>query len=130
MPTWSGLDNYVYGKDHSLQFTTSSPENRLSIVTRPQGMRKIVELLQTLIGASAGSTALDTYKRVKAAGGPEDTMKNSGVVNVESVEIINRATTAQDVTDLKAIIGRHITSVYPGDLSGNVVGRGDPRFIY
>jgi hypothetical protein len=54
------------------------------------------ELLETLDGVVAGSTALKTSTRVEAV------EELGGKRNIETQTVINRATTAADVTELNA----------------------------
>lgn len=54
------------------------------------------EDLRTLDGAVAGSVATKTFTQVQPA------VELSGRRTIETVNLINRATTAQDVTDTKA----------------------------
>lgn len=63
-----------------------------SIGRRTQIIR---ELYLTLLGAAAGGTALLQKSRVQA-----NREENGGVRTIEVVDLINRATTADDILDL------------------------------
>ncbi len=76
-----------------------------------QQMREQKELLLTLLGVAPGQTALATYARVQPPVGPSATSPSvtgvgdmGGNVPIETVTVINRATTAADVTYLTDII--------------------------
>ncbi|HSW91803.1 MAG TPA: hypothetical protein VLG09_04105 [Candidatus Saccharimonadales bacterium] len=88
------------------------------------GMEDTTALLNVLIGAVAGTTATKGHTRVKHNSG--SAVDNGGKMQVEAPNTINRASTAQDVTDLKALFAnvRRAPSPYPRDLSGN----GGPAF--
>lgn len=65
-------------------------------------------VLGALIGAAAGSNATSTYKREQAPAGPSASTPVvtsitdlGGAINIETVTVINRNTTAADVTYLK-----------------------------
>lgn len=95
-------------------------------------MREQKELILTLLGVVAGSTALSTYKRVGtpistsgAVPVPTTTGEMGGAVNIETVTVINRATTAADLTYLTSVFdgtmspGSGAAITYVNDLSGN-----------
>lgn len=72
------------------------------------GMRDARGALAALIGAAAGGTALNQYVRRKSPVGPSATAPTvsaftdfSGNIQMTTVDAINRATTAADVTELK-----------------------------
>jgi hypothetical protein len=80
-----------------------------------QQMREQKELMLTLLGATAGSTALATFARVQGASGPSATTPSvtgvgdlGGLVPIETVTVINRATVAGDVT--------YLTSMFDGNM--------------
>jgi hypothetical protein len=88
------------------------------------GMDSTTALLNVLIGAVAGTTATKGRTRTKHNSG--SAADNGGKMQVEAPNSINRASTAQDATDLKAIFAnvRRAPTTYPRDLSGN----GGPSF--
>lgn len=75
---------------------------------RGYGTRDVTGALAALIGAAAGGTATNQYKREVAQLGPSATVPGvtsvgdfGGNISIETVDGINRATTAGDVTELK-----------------------------
>lgn len=85
-----------------------------------QGPNRIVRrLLLTLVGAAAGGTATETRARVQAAQAAGSITTNGGLVPVETVNLINRATTSTDVTNLTALVSRSPVPSYSADASGN-----------
>jgi hypothetical protein len=76
-------------------------------------MRKDRRLIRTLLGAVAGTTATESLKRISYPLGAE----MGGKRTIETENLVNRATTAGDVTDLTA---RYLTyssqpTTYPTD---------------
>ena len=130
MAAYSGLYNGVHGEDYALLANQQPHENKINKLFRGSryGMRELKELLLTTIGASAGSAAADTYKRIEAQVGNEDFLATGGVVPIETVTVIGRNTTAADVTALKAMLTRiSAPTTYPADKSGN--GGGAPTTL-
>lgn len=89
------------------------------------GLDETTALLNVLIGAVAGTTATKSRARVKGTGAITD-IGQSGKIGIETFTPINRASTAADVTALKALFAgvRRAPTVYAKDLSGN----GGPAF--
>jgi hypothetical protein len=84
-------------------------------------------LLAVLIGAVAGTTATANWGRVKAKSVGSDVAQMGGLVELETAYALGassagRASTAADVTALKAIVAM-LSAIapgsYPADLSGN-----------
>ena len=80
------------------------------------------QLYNTLLGAAAGGTA--TATRAQIVGSPLSADSNGaqggGVVPIVSTSLINRVTTATDVTNLKAQISfTRGPASYVADVSGN-----------
>jgi hypothetical protein len=76
--------------------TTSAPRRRIAQLLADKSMMDDRALINALLGAAAGSNATKTLSRVQAA---EDL---SGARTIETETLINRNTTAGDVTTLKA----------------------------
>lgn len=75
------------------------------------------EIANDTIGAAAGAnTALVTKARVKAG---NNAVTGHGRPAIETETVINRLTTAADVTALKAKVVKATSLVFPRDLSGN-----------
>lgn len=72
--------------------------------------RVIRELYDTLLGAAAGGTAALTQSRVQ-----HSTTELGGKRTVETQTLINRATTAGDVTDTKAYLSTDSKVATPND---------------
>jgi hypothetical protein len=80
-------------------------------------------LIASTVGAAAGGVTLATRARVKHNSGIDGV--NAGKVAVESLNPINRVSTAADVTAVKAKTTlKNASLVFPKDLSGN----GGPAF--
>jgi len=114
--SYSGLFNDNNPAGYSLLVNKTPARNRIKILMQKQGFREIKELFDTLIGAASGDTAAKTFARVKdevgAVGG--------GLREIETVEVINRATTADDITLLKEFTAAVPTNTtFVADLSGN-----------
>jgi hypothetical protein len=118
MPAWSGLWDNVYSGGHSLIVNTNNLRNLTANNMRKYGMAKDRAILNVLIGATAGSTATLSRSRVTATAGGENL---GGVQVIESASIINRATTAADVTAMKDYLSNVNDRIptYAVDLSGN-----------
>jgi hypothetical protein len=72
-------------------------------------------LIYALLGAATGGTATKTKTRVVAQNG-----QNVGAPQIETINLINRATTAADLTAIQALFNRVVQPAsYPADLSGN-----------
>lgn len=71
-----------------------------------KGDFEVRTLLNTLIGAAAGANAAATYSEIEA------NVEMGGRRNIVSTPIINRATTAQDISDLKNEIGALSANTY------------------
>lgn len=126
MASWSGLFNNVLSQPegavdgHSLLGSNTNLERRISRILRKPGARKTKELLLTLIGASAGSAASSTYKRVQGTVSPGVALSGGGDVTIETKTVVSRNTTAADVTDLSDMVDDEFApATYPDDLSGN-----------
>lgn len=103
-----------------------SIERRMSIVLGPRAARPLRAVMRALNGAGVGATASASYKRVKAQNGITDFFKTGGAVEIETVEQINRATTADDQAYINSLIFDNVPSEkptipggYPTDASGN-----------
>ena len=91
-------------------------DRAVSYLMRRPGSRKQRELLLTLLGATAGSAAAETRKRI--AGG--EALTTVGDMTVQTIDVVNRNTTADDVTALTAMLSRAPwPSSYVNDASGN-----------
>lgn len=105
-PTWGGS----YSPVNNNQPMRKLVAQRLNVV----GFMKDRELLRTLLGAAAGSTATKTRSRVA-----HSTTELGGKRTIETQTLVNRATTSGDVTDLKAALlaydSKPAATTYPRD---------------
>ena len=103
----------------SVQFNgMTQVDGAISRLLRQNRQRVIRELLLTLIGAAAGDTALETRTQIKAKQAMNDPAMFGGIVELETVDLVNRATTAADITNLNAMISRTPVPTYVADVSG------------
>ncbi len=119
MVAWSGLfDNEFSDGPHSLQVNIVPLRRKMTRVMKRKSMKVINELIQTLNGTVAGSTALAQHIRVLGA----QVLQNDvgGVRPIETVDLVNRATVTADETMIAALLTeQRDPSTYPTDLSGN-----------
>lgn len=101
-----------WGNNYSPIDQSNSLNEQVRRIFAKPGLRREKALLNALIGAVAGGTALATTVQVEA-----DTNDNSGKRTIETVTVINRATTAADVTELKAGINYNPVISTPVDRS-------------
>jgi len=80
------------------------------------GSAKVLRALwRALTGATAGGTATATKAQVQHVQGAP-----GGVVPIETINLVNRVTTAADRTAILGLLDRVVyPSTYPADLSGN-----------
>src|SRR5712664_4013560 len=88
----------------------SKLEWQIAKLADKQQFREIKTLMFALIGAAAGGAALKTYARVGTPPGPNQTVPTTtsvadmgGLVLIDTVTVINRNTTAADITYLKSM---------------------------
>lgn len=87
---------------------------------RTAGSRATRKILLTLLGVAPGQTATETRYRVKAQQALNDPTMLGGLVPIEGVGLVSRATTSADVTALTAMLSRvPAPATYPADVSGN-----------
>lgn len=108
MPSYSGLFDGVHGEPHALLSDTTKIGNARTQVARllakrPYGRATLRELMLTLNGAVAGSTAAATHARVQHERDLEGP-RPGGLIPIETYEAVNRATTADDKSDIDAML--------------------------
>lgn len=87
------------------------------------GNRVMRRLLQTMIGNAVGNTATEPYTRVKGQVALTDPTALGGLVPIETVNTINRATTTADRTNMVNALTRGTgPTSYVADASGNAGG--------
>lgn len=140
VPTMSGYAGFWETTGDFLPYATlsrtfqgwrSKLEWQIAQLMGKQQYREQRALFTALIGAAAGGTATSTYKRVKSPLATSQATPDvtgvaalGGAIDIETVTVISRATTAADISYLKNIMDG---TMYPGpssitfqnDLSGN-----------
>ena len=119
MPAWSGLWDDIGGSAHTLLVDKTSLGKRIARLLRQHGDTVDRELMLTLNGTAAGAAALANRYKVEHVGQPGEGADYGGVRTIETVDKINRVTTAADKTALDAIYAESRTQAYTADLSGN-----------
>lgn len=125
MSLWDNSGDTYTGAIEPLRNSVLQTINR-SLRKSKLSNRKSRELLLTLLGAAAGSTATDTYARPKSEVNTVNGVFGAlgGERTIETITPVNRVTTSQDITDLTALLDQTrqlgYLSVY-GDV--NVLGR-------
>jgi hypothetical protein len=77
-------------------------------------------IIATLLGVAPGSTATETKARVQAQQSTFSPNDNGGAVPIEQFSLINRVTTAADLTAIAAGLNRSFAPpTYYADVSGN-----------
>lgn len=124
---WSGLWNREYGENYSAlgsnntaEFNSTTNKAISKRISRDRGGRKLAEILRTLVGATAGSTAAVNHVQIAETSNLGNPTAHGGSRTIETIEDVNRATTAADVTVIQGIIDQVFApSSYPTDAAGN-----------
>ena len=138
MANYSGLFETVHGENYELLSKKSPNRYHLNRLLKKRDLRELGEVMFTLLGATAGSSASKTHSRVQAVA---DTSSNEqgGVRTVESINEVGlvldsdkddtgaetaRVTTSAYVTTLNGIFdggteNNRAPATYPTDASGN-----------
>jgi hypothetical protein len=101
----------------SVQFNgVQQGDDRIAKMLRNGGMTAgVTQLLLTLLGVAPGATATKTKKQVQWQQGSP-----GGLIPIETINSVNRPTTAADLTAFQALMVRQtFPSTYAPDLSGN-----------
>lgn len=112
--TWAGYWNLV-GDKITYQFLTKQARNpnttQIAQLLKRNGNRDLAAALNVLIGAASGTNVTKTYKREQSPAGPSAAVPAvtgladlGGLRPIEVVTVLNRNTTAADVTTLKQLI--------------------------
>lgn len=119
MPSWSEFWG-PQSNSYSLLINKDPMRNQIKRQVNSEGFRVNTALFNSLIGAASGSgTGAITTRKVSAPA-PGSATIDGGRRVIDSVSVINRTTTAADVTSLKEMtynVSRRPT--YPRDKSGN-----------
>lgn len=110
-----GKDGAASGSVYANGLTANDAD--IARILRNAGGGAVVnKVLLALLGAAAGGNATRTQARVK--GSPQVYM--GGAIPIETVTLVNRNTTAADLTAMQALVNRNVfPSTYAPDLSGN-----------
>lgn len=120
MPQWSGMFDGQQGTNYSLLVNKAPLRKRVSRTFREVGSFSFRQLMLTLNGVVAGSTATKSMSRAKEEAVAGLAASNGGKRTIESRSLINRATTAADVTAISNMLQDQTDpSSYPTDKSGN-----------
>ena len=134
MPSYSGLWNGVYRINYSALASngnTFEQNNRTrtaitKLISRDRGTRKLMSLMRALNGVAPGGTATVTFRNDKAPIANGDPLSNGGKRTIQTVNDVNRATTAADQTLINGILDKTFApNPYPVDKSRN--GGGNKR---
>lgn len=121
MASYSGLFDGVHGSAHALLTNkTGNAETMIArLFSKKSGQRAVLrELMVTLTGATAGSTAAVTNKRVQAAADVDNNVQGGARV-IETDTLVNRVTTSADATRILGALQLSSQPTYPVDASGN-----------
>jgi hypothetical protein len=119
-PTLGGPDAIAPATVGLVQFDGMGQEdNRISRSLFQGPNRVLRRLLITLLGAAPGATATENRSRVQGQQSTFSPNDNGGLIPIETVQVINRATTANDVVNTVNSISRSYVPTYPLDASGN-----------
>jgi hypothetical protein len=103
-----------------LQFGYSPLTYRLENTLRRTQSRPLMKVWRALTGAAAGANATVNRERVKGTPAKDDPAALGGLVQMELQSVINRNTTAADITYIQTVLDE-ITAPAPyvADVSGN-----------
>lgn len=123
MTAWSSFWGLSVGA-YAIQNNRPSTDRKIGRFFRSQTQRVHKALAGGLIGAASGSNVTDTRNRIVAVQTIGSIDNLGGKRAIETVTLINRNTTAADVSALKAItgVGTAYPASYPADKSGNAGG--------
>ena len=120
MPAWSGFWNQIYGQNYALTTGRGNVRREFSqMFERSTGVTPYGRVIRQLVNGNVGGTATGSYNRV-AVQNPQDGSTLGGKRGIEAKTTINRATTAQDITNISDDLDwNKFTPVWPRDKSGN-----------
>lgn len=123
MASYSGLYDGEYGTPYALLSASRNKGEEFRKLTTPFARRiyshgALGELLATLVGATAGSTATLQHRRVTARQNLSQNVQG-GAVPIETFSDVNRATTAADASAFVAALAQVSSPTYVSDRSGN-----------
>lgn len=106
------VNSGLFGQSYAFIRSKSSLRKVIARLFNQRSMQSDRELAVTLLGAAAGGAALADYARVQA-----DQDENGGLRVIEMVDLVDRVTTAGDITDLTDNILEYDSQInaYPVD---------------
>lgn len=112
------------GGDYAMYGNRTAIERQIDHFLGQPGFKQYRRVMRALLGASVGGTATETVARVSAPAGLTQNNQLGGARAIDTITIINRATTAADLTAMQAITDRTYNMAptianYPTDPSGN-----------
>lgn len=124
-PYDGGLNDTGAVGNNTKEFNATT-KRRLAKLLKQKGNRPLARIVYALVGATSGGAAIETLNAVTAqagvSGGANDLMSQGGVRPVGQQTLVNRVTTAADVTLIKDILtrafGPTVNSGYPTDKAG------------
>lgn len=129
MANWSGLWDRQYGVPYTALGTNNTSEfnnsqrMRIAKTLRMRGARPLARIMYALTGAVAGGSASENATRIPAVTALGDPLSNGGQRTPAAVSLVNRVTTAADITMIQGILaqifGPTLVSGYPTDAAGN-----------
>jgi hypothetical protein len=119
-PTLGGVNAVDASTSGFVQFNgMGQQDGKLSLLLSRGPDRIMRELILTLLGVVAGSTALETRSQVTAVTAVSDAQQMGGLVTIGSRDLVNRVTVAGDITNVAAALSRTPILTYVADASGN-----------
>lgn len=114
---WSNFWGSV-ANSYAMLYGRSSTQRNMSYPLAGIGPAAFRAIMKALNGAAAGGTAASTYARVQHSANP------GGLRTIETITLINRATTTADRDLINTLVIDSIpaelpSTTYPVDLSGN-----------
>lgn len=101
-------------------YGTRNVERHITRMFKHRGLASQKELMLTLLGTAAGSTANASRTRLQYTDVvPGEPVVLGGVRPIEAESQVNRVTTADDIADLNALLTNAFTGALVADLSGN-----------
>lgn len=130
-PTVTGYQGFWYlhapigqGGAYNLYGNRYAVEQKIAHAFGRRGFKQTRCLMYALLGAGTGGAASETETRVSAPNALTSSQQLGGLRTMETVTIVNRNTTAADLTYMQNMLNRVYNSApaiasYPVDLSGN-----------
>lgn len=123
MPAWSGLWDGVHGQAYAPINQRMTLPRRVGMSYARDGMAVLAAVNGALNGVAPGATAAVNARRVQAVQAVDGT-NLGGVRLISTIALVNRATTAADVTAQAALFAaKFAPTTYPTDKGGGGGGK-------